>query len=323
MKDELILKLLKEVAGNYVSGEEISKRAGISRAAIWKHIERFREEGYEIEATPHLGYRLITVPDNLIPAEIKWDLATKILGREIISYKRIGSTNAAAYELAQKGLKEGAVVLAEEQTKGRGRLGRSWASPYRCGIYLSCILRPEMSLGEVPKLTIAASVSVAKAIRELTGLQAVIKWPNDILLDSKKVCGILLEMMAEQDRLGFVVVGIGVNVNTARNLLPKGATSLKEELGEDVSRIRLTQKILENLEREYKRLSKGAFEEIAAEWKELSEMLGARVKVELPTREFEGQAIDLDSSGSLLVRLDNGFIEKTSSGDVVLVRRKE
>jgi BirA family biotin operon repressor/biotin-[acetyl-CoA-carboxylase] ligase len=114
-----------------------------------------------------------------------------------------------------------------------------------------------------------------------------------------------------------------VNVNTARNLLPKGATSLKEELGEDVSRIRLTQKILENLEREYKRLSKGAFEEIAAEWKELSEMLGARVKVELPTREFEGQAIDLDSSGSLLVRLDNGFIEKTSSGDVVLVRRKE
>jgi BirA family biotin operon repressor/biotin-[acetyl-CoA-carboxylase] ligase len=321
MIDEQILRALKGEASGYVSGEDLSRLAGgVSRAAIWKHIEKLREEGYEIEASPHLGYRLIAIPDKLIPSEIQWNLAAKILGREVISYKKIDSTNVAACALAEKGLKEGVVVLAEEQTKGKGRLGRSWLSPPHGGIYLSCILRPSMPPGEVPKLTLAVSLGVAKAIREITGLTAMIKWPNDILINSKKVCGILLEMKAEQDRLDFVIVGIGINANTPAKLLPRGAASLKGELGRDVSRIRLTQKVLEHVEESYGRLLKGGFSRILEEWKELTDMLGSRVKVIVPNREFEGQALDVDVDGALLVRLDTGFIERAPSGDVVLVR---
>ena len=320
MIDEKILGVLKDEKGSHISGEELSRLAGVSRAAIWKHIEKLREDGYEIEASPHLGYRLVSVPDNLIPNEIKWGLKTKLLGREIISYKKIDSTNRAAYDLASKGVKEGSIVLAEEQTKGRGRLGRAWASPPEGGIYLSCILRPRISPSEIPKLTLTASVSVARAIREVSGLEAVIKWPNDVLIDSKKVCGILLEMKAEQDRLDFVIVGIGINVNTPGRLIPKGGTSVKEESGEEVSRIALTRKVLEDLEEEYLLLSKGGFPKIVEEWKELSHMLGSRVRVVLSNREFEGQAIDVDKDGTLLVRTDNGFIEKVFSGDVMMVR---
>ena len=320
MIDEKILGVLKDEKGSHISGEELSRLAGVSRAAIWKHIEKLREDGYEIEASPHLGYRLVSVPDNLIPNEIKWGLKTKLLGREIISYKKIDSTNRAAYDLASKGVKEGSIVLAEEQTKGRGRLGRAWASPPEGGIYLSCILRPRISPSEIPKLTLTASVSVARAIREVSGLEAVIKWPNDVLIDSKKVCGILLEMKAEQDRLDFVIVGIGINVNTPGRLIPKGGTSVKEESGEEVSRIALTRKVLEDLEEEYLLLSKGGFPKIVEEWKELSHMLGSRVRVALSNREFEGQAIDVDKDGTLLVRTDNGFIEKVFSGDVMMVR---
>ena len=320
MIDEKILGVLKDEKGSHISGEELSRLAGVSRAAIWKHIEKLREDGYEIEASPHLGYRLVSVPDNLIPNEIKWGLKTKLLGREIISYKKIDSTNRAAYDLASKGVKEGSIVLAEEQTKGRGRLGRAWASPPEGGIYLSCILRPRISPSEIPKLTLTASVSVARAIREVSGLEAVIKWPNDVLIDSKKVCGILLEMKAEQDRLDFVIVGIGINVNTPGRLIPKGGTSVKESSGEEVSRIALTRKVLEDLEEEYLLLSKGGFPKIVEEWKELSHMLGSRVRVALSNREFEGQAIDVDKDGTLLVRTDNGFIEKVFSGDVMMVR---
>ncbi len=319
MIDEKIISVLKSHRDGYVSGEDLSKSSGVSRAAIWKHVENLRAEGYEIEATPHLGYRLIKIPDKLIPSEIKSGLNTKIFARDILSYKKIDSTNVMAYGLAEKGLKEGVVVLAEEQVKGKGRLGRTWVSPPGCGIYLSCILRPSMPPSEIPKLTLTASVCVARAIRELTGLLAMIKWPNDILIDSKKVCGILLEMKAEQDKVDFVIVGIGVNVNAPVKSLPKGATSLKAELGEDVSRVRLTQKILESLEAGYTLLCKNGFPKIIEEWKEYSGMLGSRVRVLLPNREFEGAAADIDQDGALLVRLDNGFIEKASSGDVVLI----
>lgn len=319
MTDEDILKVLRSETSNYVSGEDLSKGAGVSRAAIWKHIEKLRSEGYEIEASPHLGYRLIAVPDLLIPGEVKWLLKTKILGRDVISYKKVNSTNVAAYGLAEQGLREGTVVLAEEQTGGRGRQGRKWVSPSG-GVYLSCILRPRLAPSEVSKLTLAASVGVARAIREMTGLIAMIRWPNDILINSKKACGILLEMKAEQDSLHFVIVGIGLNVNTQPALLPKGATSLKGELGEEVPRVPLIRRMLECLEECYVCIQKGDFPRAIEEWKGYSDMLGSRVKVSLPTREFEGQAIDIDTDGALVVRLDNGFFERASSGDVVLVR---
>jgi len=325
MIDEKILNILRNNPGDYISSEELCKDIDLSRTAIWKHVERLREEGYDIEASPHLGYRLIKIPDSLIPMEIRWRLKTKILGREIISYKRIDSTNAAAYSLAEKGIKEGTVVLAEEQAAGKGRLGRVWASPAKGGIYMSCILRPKIPPNEIPRITLLAAVSVAKSIREITGLLAMIKWPNDILVNDRKVCGILTEMKAEQDTIDFVVVGVGINVNTPLKFLPKGASSLREELKslekkESLSRIELVKDIIEKLEGNYILMKDKGFGPIIKAWKDLSAMLGSRVRIVLPNKTFEGQAHDIDIDGALIVRRESGIMERVSSGDVVVVR---
>ena len=326
MLDEKILNILRNNGpDSYVSGEDLCRTAGISRAAIWKHMEKLRQEGYEIEASPHLGYRLIGIPDSLIPSEVKWKLKTKIFGKTVISYQKVDSTNTVAYELAGKGLDEGAVILADEQAHGKGRHGRVWMSPAKGGIYMSCILRPKMPPNEIPRITLLAAVAVAKSIRGFTGLSAMIKWPNDILINSKKVCGILTEMKAEQDTVNFVILGIGVNVNTKAKQLPKEASSLSEQLrqvnrDEKVSRVELAKTILETLEAEYEGLKEKGFKPIIEEWKHLSDMLGSRIKVILPNRTFEGQAHNIDADGSLVVRLDSGVLEKVSSGDIVVVR---
>ncbi|MDD5137129.1 MAG: biotin--[acetyl-CoA-carboxylase] ligase, partial [Candidatus Omnitrophica bacterium] len=230
MLDEKILNVLRHSKDSYVSGEELCKLADISRAAIWKHIEKLREEGYDIEAMPHLGYKLVTIPDSLIPSEVKWKLKTKVFGRSVISYRKVDSTNIVAYELAEKGMKEGTVILADEQVKGKGRHGRHWSSPSKGGIYMSCILRPSIAPSEISRITLLAAIAVAQAIRDITSLEVTIKWPNDIMIDRKKLCGILTEMKAEQDSVDFVVLGIGINVNAPKAELPKGATSIREEL---------------------------------------------------------------------------------------------
>lgn len=288
-------------------------------------MEKLREEGYEIEAAPHFGYKLIAIPDILIPSEIKWRLKAKIFGKEIISYKKVDSTNDTAYELAEKGAREGVVILAEEQARGRGRQGRRWISPPKGGIYMSCILRPHIAPNEIPRITLLAAVAITMAIRETTGLDALIKWPNDTMIEDRKICGILTEMKAEQDRVDFVVVGIGVNVTAPAKNLPKGASSLKDELRRrgvktTVSRTELTKRILELLEEYYDMLGKKGFEPIIGAWKDLTAMLGGRVKVTLPNRNFEGQAHDINPDGALVVRLDSGLLENVSSGDVVMIR---
>ena len=325
MLDEKILNVLRNNRDDYISGEELCKLADISRAAIWKRIEGLREEGYDIEASPHLGYKLISIPDSLIPSEIKWRLKTKVIGNDVISYKKVDSTNDVAYSLAEKGVREGAVIMADEQSKGKGRLGRGWISPPKSGVYLSCILRPNIAPNEIPRITLLAAVAVAKAIRESSGLISTIKWPNDILINNKKVCGILTEMRAEQDSVGFIILGIGVNVNTPPRLLPKGASSISQELKASgaegtLSRVELAKDILENLEKYYIVLKEKGFKTIMEEWKDLSAMLGSRIKVILPTRTFEAQAHDIDPDGALVVRLDSGILEKVSSGDIVMVK---
>ncbi len=323
--DDKILDALRDGGEIYTSGEDLCKLSGISRTAIWKRIEKMREEGYGITASPHLGYRLTAIPDALIPCEIKWKLKTKIIGREIISYKKVDSTNTVAYELAEKGLREGAVIFTESQVKGKGRLGRMWYSPSGCNIYMSCILRPKMTPNEIPKITLIAAVAVAKAIRDFTGLDAMIKWPNDILINGKKVCGILTEMKAEQDRVDFIVLGIGVNVNSKSRDLPAGGSSLLDESRKicmcgDLSRVELAKKLLESLEEHYNILKDKGSPAIIDEWKALSATLGSRVRVVLPGRSFEADAHNIDPDGALVVRLDSGILEKVLSGDVLMVR---
>jgi BirA family biotin operon repressor/biotin-[acetyl-CoA-carboxylase] ligase len=318
MKED-ILSLLRN-ANNYVSGEEISKQLGISRSAIWKHIQELREAGYDIVAVPHLGYELVSSPDKLLPDEISQGLNTKIIAKEIYHYDMVPSTMNIAMDLAIKGCKDGTLVCAEGQYKGRGRLNRFWSSPKHKGIYFSLVLRPEISPAESPKLTLLSAISVCEAIRNFTKLDCLIKWPNDLIISNKKLGGILTEMNAEMDMVKFVIVGIGINVNTPESLLPPQATSLKDRLGKRISRIELTKQILVNMDREYVLAMRDGFKSIISKWRKLSATLGHRVRVHFHHEYIEGQAIDIDEEGALLVKKDSGIVERITAGDIVRVR---
>ncbi len=315
--DERILRIFRRHEGDYVSGEEISRELGVSRASVWKHIETLRELGYRIAAVPNLGYKLTGRPDRLIPEEIKEGLRTSYLGKKVAAYESLDSTNDTAYGLAEKGAKVGTVVVAEHQKKGKGRQGRHWASP-KGGVYLSCILKPEIEPREVAKITLVAAVAVCVSIRETAGVEAMIKWPNDIIVNKKKVCGILTEMKAEQDKVDFVILGIGVNVDTSVRHLPKGATSLAKESGRRAAKVDLTRRILENLEEYLALFGKDGFNKIRNEWRDYSATLGRQVKVHCHDEKIEGEALDVDRDGALVVRLDSGIQRRILSGDVVI-----
>ena len=317
---EKILEILRTEPTEYVSGEALCEKLGVSRSAIWKHIESLRSLGYTIEAFPHRGYRLIDSPDKLLSEELMWNLHTELIGKQVLSYEVVASTNDVAYDLGKKGTREGTVIVSEGQTKGKGRLGRSWVSPKGKGIYLSILLRPTLPPQSIPKLTLLAAVSVARAIREVTGLTPQIRWPNDLLLNGKKVSGILTEMSAEQDRVHFVVVGIGVNVNTAAEFLPGEETSLKIETGNFISRIRLAQSLLEAFDTLYRDFKEGKTDEALEECRKLSAVLGTHVTVEQVNGKKEGYAVDIDEEGALLLRFDDGVTERILSGDLVKLR---
>ncbi len=318
--EEKILKLFKKKPEHYLSGEQISKSLNITRSAFWKHIEKLRLYGYEFDAVPHLGYRLRKAPDKLYPFEISPILKTRIIGKDIIYHDTVGSTNTIAYNLAKSGAKEGVVVVAERQTKGRGRLSRIWSSPKEKGIYLSIILRPKMTPFKAPVMTLMAAVSLAQAIRESADVQAFIKWPNDILINEKKVSGILTEMDAEADFVKFLILGIGINANTKILDLPKGATSIAQESGVFVVRQQLVKALLERLEQNYLLIQKEGFAPIRTQWRNLSVTLGRRVKATCMHKQIEGEAVDIEPDGGLKVRLDNGFYEKVMAGDLALLR---
>jgi len=322
-KDDKILGLFKKSGASFLSGEEVSRELGISRQALWKHIEKLREAGYVIEAVPHLGYKLIQVPDKMLASEIKWNLKTEVIGAEIHFYESLGSTNTVAYELAEQGAREGAVVIADEQTKGKGRLGRSWISPAEGGIYLSCILRPDILPNEVSEITLVAAVSAVKAVRKFSGLDALIKWPNDILVSDRKVAGILTELKGESDRVDFIILGLGINVNTSRKALPAGGTSLKEESksSADFSRVELVKILLKELETEYMKFKKNGFEAVKSELRSYSCALGRHVSVTASGgKKISGKAVDINENGALVIKMNDGSRRAFLSGDVTLVR---
>src|SRR4030067_1687584 len=219
MMDDKILQLLRESPSAFLSGEEISFRLKVSRTAVWKRIGRLRALGYEIEASTRSGYRLIGSPDLLTPSEIKPLLKTKWIGKTIHHFDTLDSTNSKAYQLALDGAEEGEVGISESQEKGRGRLGRQWFSPPFLNLYLSVILRPKIPPHQASLITLMAAVATADAIQKFSGLPPLIKWPNDILLRDRKVAGLLNEIRSETDRIHFVILGIGVNLNTAENML--------------------------------------------------------------------------------------------------------
>ncbi len=307
-----IIQFLKNSDG-YLSGEQISRQLNISRAAIWKNIEELRREGYDIAAVPHLGYKLNAIPDKLLEREVLDGLQTRTFGRKYLYFDSLTSTMDHSFQLGIDGEPEGTLVCAERQTRGRGRMERVWESPKHKGIYMSLILRPKLSPADVAKITLFAAVGVCEALKDSTGLDVQIKWPNDLLIDGKKVAGILTELSAEMDCVRFVVVGIGINVNNTPRSLPEGATSLRVESGEVQARVKIVQAMMLSLERWYEALSVNGFGPIIDRWRELSLTLGKSVSV----GDVRGTAVDLDEHGGLIIRDRTGQRIRCMSGDVI------
>ncbi len=321
--DAKILEALRATEGVAVSGAELSQQLGVSRAAIWARIEELRSLGYQIEASPHLGYRLLCAPDLLHADDLSSRLgATRVVGRDIRVFHETTSTNDIVDKLARDGVKEGVAVFAEAQTKGRGRLGRSWTSPPRKGLWFSVLLRPDLRPLQTTRLTVASAAALRRAIQAQTGLRAEIKWPNDILLRGKKVAGILTELHGELDHVDYIILGIGVNVNLGSTDFPAGlkrtATSLRIESGAAVARSELAVRILQELDREYARVQSGEFGQVADEWEQHCTTIGRRVVIRVGERELCGRAEALSEDGALLLRTEHGHLEQIVGGDVTL-----
>jgi BirA family biotin operon repressor/biotin-[acetyl-CoA-carboxylase] ligase len=307
----------------YLSGEELSRTLGVSRTAIWKHIRALQKKGYKIAGVPSKGYTLLDAPDVLSQSEILEKLRDQALGTPVFFYESIGSTNDQAMEVGDKGGPEGALFLAETQTHGKGRLGRRWISPPGVNLYISVLLRPRFPPMQAPVVTLMAAVALAEAIIDVTGLDAWIKWPNDILIQGKKVAGILTEMHAEQDTIHYLVVGVGINVNLDPETLPEDirakSTSLKSCLGEKVDRTELLCRFLECLARDYGVLNQEGPPAIFSRWDAFSRVTGRRVRVSAPRERIEGQVEGISSEGALIVRLPDGNRRDIFSGDVEIL----
>ena len=305
-----ILKALRE-CGGYLSGETISTQLGTSRVSIWKHIHSLKEDGYVIETSAR-GYRLVSSPDLMLPYEFPG------LEERIHYFPEIGSTMDVAIKLARKGAREGTIVIAEAQAHGRGRLSREWLSP-KGGIYFTLILRPRISPAYAPRINLMASVAVATTIKKLFGLNAELKWPNDVLIEGRKVCGILAEMDAEMDVVNFVNVGIGINANTSVLQFAKTATSLKDVLGREISRKEFLSVLFREIEQQQALLMEA---DLIKEWKELSGTLNKYVMILSPGEVIVGRAIDIDATGALIVKERNGSLKKALAGDCIHLREK-
>lgn len=315
-----ILELLRASGSEPVSGEEISRKLEVSRTAIWKHIQTLKNEGYEIESVPKKGYILREAPDRLFPQEITSRLKTKWLGHSICYQDSVDSTNNVAKAIANGGCENGLMIVAEEQCSGKGRLSRGWISPYAKGIWFSVVLKPPFLPQEASKCTLLAAVSVVKTINKLKGVNAAIKWPNDVLLNGRKLVGILTEMNAEFGHINYVVIGTGVNTNGQKEDYPEEvrdlAVSVADVAQEPFTRVDLLVDILKNMEDLYEQVLQHGFAPVLDEWRKYSCTLGQDVKVIAPDETYFGKALDIDEEGLLIVERTDGKIDKVVAGDV-------
>ncbi len=316
-----ILKFLREK--EYVSGEVLAQKLGISRVAVWKQIQKLKNMGYKITPDQNLGYCLISRPDLLLPQEIQRGLSTNYIGKEIYYFPELKSTNIMAKEKAlhrAEGMDEGTLIIAEKQSAGKGRLGREWFSPAG-GIWLSIILYPQLFPSYISRITLMTAVAVVKAIKICTQIESQIKWPNDILINEKKLCGILTEMNAELDIINWVVVGIGINANIDLRDFPEdiqeNTISLKETSGKEISRVKLVQTFLQEFEKYYEKLKRKEFSSILKEWKSYSHTLGKKIRVDIGERIITGEAIEINESGALILKKEDGELAEIISGTII------
>ncbi len=316
-----ILKLLRDRTGSFVSGEALAEKIGISRPGVWKHINRLKQMGYEVQSRPGLGYMLMAIPDSLADGEIVHNLGTKWLAHSYHYLTTIGSTNDYALKLAAEGAPHGAVVVAEQQTKGRGRLKREWMSFPNRGIYLSMLLRDLLPTRVAPQTSFIGSLAMVKMLREAFGIGASIKWPNDVLIRGRKVAGILTETQSDQDFSRFIVVGIGINVNHGREEMEGPfrypATSIAIETGSVVMRQKVLLEFLGRFEHEYERFLQAGLPALLPEIEQCSEMIGKTITVVYGDRQIVGKAEGISAEGALLLLREDGAREQVWAGDVM------
>jgi len=326
-----ILAALRDHPDSAVSGVTLSTRLGVSRAQVWKHVGELRKRGYEIDGEPGGGYRLKGTPDRLYAAEIQHGLETDWLAQRIDHFEETDSTNQVAFDLGRDGAPAGTAVIAESQTAGRGRLGRSFFSPPHQNLYTSILLRPTGSINDAPTLILAAAVAVADTVAEFVGDESAveIKWPNDVLIHRRKTSGILMESSAEGTRLTFAVLGIGINLNVDREIFPEEfrslATSLSSELGHSVDRIAFARRLFENLESQLDRHAAGGFDAVRPRFESFFQMRGEPVGVEeMGGERIDGVARGIAANGALEVEISegkrSGEIVRVMAGDVTLAK---
>jgi BirA family biotin operon repressor/biotin-[acetyl-CoA-carboxylase] ligase len=316
-----ILMMLFERPHQFISGQEMSDVIGCSRTAVWKQIKELEKDGYMIESVPKKGYRLKETPNRLSPEEILAGLNTEKFGRQIVYEPSMPSTQKRAHHLAEDGAPEGTLVISDEQTEGRGRLGRTWHSPKGTGIWMSLILRPKLSLNRIPQLTLMTAVAIVKAIKVVTGIECQIKWPNDIFYNGKKLVGILTELQAEENQAKAVIIGMGMNVNLTAEDLPddiiKIATSIQMITGKPCSRAHLIQVILAQMESFYHLYIEAGFSLIKTLW----ETYAMNMDRIITARNVNGQVVKgfargINDEGVLLLEDQEGHIHRIYSTDI-------
>src|SRR6266516_5900583 len=318
-----LLTLLAENATIIISGGRIAKEVGVSRSMVWRWVDRLRELGLKVKGQPDTGYILEQVPDILTPNMLRQRLKGSLFGKRIYHFFKTDSTNRVALELGHDGEAEGAVVLAEEQTAGRGRAGRAWHSDRASGIYVTLLLRPKLAPVQAPLLTMMAGLSAHSAVQALTGLTVDLKWPNDLLIQGKKVGGILTEMHAEPNQVRFVIVGIGLNVNQEKfpDEFANIATSLRTETGKPQSRTEVLVRLLREFENDYNRFVREGVGSVITRFESVSSYAkGRRVRVTNGTESYLGTTTGLAPEGLLQVTRDDGKVVTVIAGDVAEAR---
>lgn len=322
IKDELLARLLKS-GGEPISGQQLADDFGVSRTAVWKHIQALQEEGYILETVKKKGYVLKSVPDRMDAARIQAFLQTEQVGQVIHHYDTVDSTQILAHGYVREGTANGTVVIAEEQTAGRGRMLRPWESTAGKGVWMTVILKPDVPPHQAPQFTLVAAVAIVNAMKALyPELAPEIKWPNDILLNGRKCTGILTEMVAEADVVQALLIGIGINVNQKMEDFPEElqtiATSISAELGRDVDRAEFVAKVLYYLEAYGNQYVKNGFSQIKALWEEASATIGRHVRATTLREVIEGVAVGITEAGVLEIKTASGEVKGVYSADIEL-----
>jgi len=316
---EKLINLLKKHSNDYISGEKLSQALDISRSAVWKHMNELKIDGYTIEGVPRVGYRIIQTPDKVSRNTITWGLETKWLAKNTIHKITAETTQKIAHQEARAGAPHGTVVIANEQTAGKGRMGRTWHSAKDKGVWMSILLRPKIVPQQATLLTLLTATVLADVLSNVTNENVTIKWPNDILIDGKKVAGILTEMQAEQDQIQYIIIGIGLNVNQTVNEIPPElkhiATSLQVETNRSLDINVSIQQILHTFEKSYTTFMQDGFTPIKHKWERYGYQIGRTIRVNTAKQSYEAVFSGIAENGALLDLLDNN-LEKLYSAEI-------